>query len=101
MTVWSRKVRSCETISAPHGVAAQPVFQPFQHGDIQVVGGLIQQQQLRIAQQHQRQRQARLLPAAQQAHRQVRVEPIQPQPGQDLRRAPGFGFFDPAQQASY
>ena len=65
----------------------QPAFQPFQHGDIQVVGRLVEQQELRLAQQHQRQRKARLLPAAQAGRRAEpgRSHPAPIQPGSPPR----------------
>src|SRR6185503_5734345 len=43
----------------------QPLLQPFQPGDIQVVRRLVQDQQLRIADQYRRQSQARFLPTGQ------------------------------------
>ena len=64
--------------------ADQPVFQPFQHVDVQVIGRLVQQQELRRGEQHTRQRQARLLPAAQGFDRRIQRDVPQPQCAQGL-----------------
>ena len=52
---------------------AQIAFQPFDGGDVQVVGGLVQQQQVGIGEQQARQEGARALPAGEMLERQVIV----------------------------
>ncbi len=73
------------------GVVGQPRLQPLQHGDVEVVGRLVQQQHIRLIEQHQGQRQARLLPPAQLAHWLLRRQRVETQVGQDGRGPPPIG----------
>ncbi len=57
--------------------AVQPVFQPFEHGDVEVVGGFVEQQQVRLFQQDARQHQAGLLAAGEVGDGGVEVEVAQ------------------------
>ena len=74
--------------------AIQPVFQPFEHGNVEMVGGFIQQQQVRVRQQQAGQRQARLLAAAELADRGVEGQLCQAERCQD-----GFGLQPVFRQA--
>ena len=53
--------------------AAQPRFQPFQHADVQVVGGFVEEEQLGFIQQDEDEGEARFLAAAEAAHQQIVV----------------------------
>ncbi len=64
--------------------ALEPVFQPFEHGDVKVVGGFIEQQQVGGLEQQPRQQEARLLPAAQFADAVVRGDVCQAERGEDV-----------------
>ena len=50
-------------------VIGQKTLQPIQRDDVQVIGWLIQQEQVRLGQEQARQPQPRLLPAAERGHR--------------------------------
>ena len=63
---------------------AQDVFQPFHRFDIQVVGGLVQHQQVGLFEQQARQQGARLLPAGEVVERHVPGLAAQAEPGQGL-----------------
>ncbi len=67
----------------PAGCAAQPAFQPLQHLHVQMVGGFIQQQNLRIGEQHLRQRQTGALPPAEIGYRHFLFKMRQSQISQD------------------
>ncbi len=45
--------------------APEPVFQPFEHGDVEVIGGFVEQQQVRLCEQETGEQQSRFLAAAQ------------------------------------
>ena len=49
----------CRTLEA-----VQPVFEPFEHFDVEMIGGFIEQQKMRLFQQNTRQHQTRLLSTA-------------------------------------
>ncbi len=63
---------------------AQPLFQPFQHRQIEMIRRLIEQQQIRRTQQHLCQTQPRLLPAAQVRHGHAQRHLIKPEVLQDV-----------------
>ena len=63
--------------------AVQPVFQPFQRRDVQMVGRLVQDQQVRIVSSSARQAQPRFLPAGERPDRRIQRQAGQIQPGQD------------------
>ena len=47
------------------GEIAEPVFQPFEHANVKVVGGFVEQEQVGFSEQQARQHEARFLTAAQ------------------------------------
>src|SRR5439155_12638191 len=68
-------------------VALYEALKPFERLDVEVVGRLVEQQQLRLAQQQRRQPEAGLLPAAESRDRCRWVDRAQPQPLDHRRRA--------------
>lgn len=69
------------------GVVGQVLFQPSQRVDVQMVGRLVQQQQVGAARELDTQRQPRFLSAAQLAHRHTAQFVVEAQPPQDTRTA--------------
>ena len=64
------------------GIARQVVLQPFERDDVEVVGRLVEEQQVGLDEQQPRQPQPRLLPAAERCHEPRLIDVGQAQPGQ-------------------
>ena len=83
-TVRSRNVRSCDTTTTAAGVAVHEPLELVEPGEVEVVGGLVEQQHVLLRQQDRRQRRPRGLSAAEVADGDVEPVSRQSRP----RRAP-------------
>ena len=78
----------------------QPIFQPLNRFHVQVVRGLVQDQQVRLFQQQARQQDARFLPAAQVVNRQLKFGGRKAQTGQHSLN-PHFILISPLKFESF
>ena len=74
-------------------VVHQEILQPADGGDVQVVGRLVEQDDVRLAEQRLREQDFDLFLVVQRAHRRLKQRGIQPEP---LQQAGGVGFDLPA-----
>ena len=85
VTTASRKKRSCDTRMTACGYAVQVLLEPVARLEIEMVGRLVEQQQVRLAEQQLGQREAHLPAAGERVGRPLEIRRLEAEPLQDRR----------------
>ena len=82
VTVASRKARSCDATSKRTGPPPEVLLEPFEGVEVEVVGRLVEEEQVRIGDDEPRQRRPGLLATRQRRRRLRPLVPREPEPAQ-------------------